>query len=195
MGGSHYLNLVCTPAKGVSYRIAGRVFAATPRLEPYPEDAKTEIGTDSWHASYPNRRAALMAPDALMYSGPGGEFPYRGPSALREIVGWGNSPAVRYDGTGSYRIAIEEDELRVRLFPDVAYTRPVWQRPSANPLPKLCVIDTETPRRLEILLPGWRGIPLRAERTDDAGRGQPPVTGRVLSLRPGTYRITRETNP
>ena len=30
-GGSHYLNAYCTPRKAVSFRIASRVFAATPR--------------------------------------------------------------------------------------------------------------------------------------------------------------------
>src|SRR5208283_5724960 len=35
-GGSHYLNLLCTPRKAISFKIASRVFADTPRLTPYP---------------------------------------------------------------------------------------------------------------------------------------------------------------
>ena len=34
-GGSHYLNLLCTPAKAVSIALAGQVFASTPRGTPY----------------------------------------------------------------------------------------------------------------------------------------------------------------
>ncbi|MDH7570848.1 MAG: cellulase family glycosylhydrolase, partial [Armatimonadota bacterium] len=46
LGGSHYLNLRCTPRKAASFAIAAEVFARTPRLAPYPVDAVEELSFD-----------------------------------------------------------------------------------------------------------------------------------------------------
>ncbi len=69
LGGSHYLNLYCTPRKAVSFRIAAEVFRTTPRYTPYPTESTDEIITNTWAVSFPRDLSLWSGNGALMHSG------------------------------------------------------------------------------------------------------------------------------
>ena len=183
--GSHYLNLECTPSKAVSFRIASEVFRDTPRTAVFAVDGETMTEGD-WRISFPDDAAFYFGDGLMLQTMPTAESRPL-PVGLTEIEGCGSSAAVRWSGSGYYRILIEQDALTIRIGPDVEPLREPWVRPSREP--KLsCRLDRETPHRFELRLPGWDG---RCHVARD-GTGVPNAElGIEFEAVAGTYRVTR----
>lgn len=97
---THFLNLVYTPNKALSFAIAAEVFRQTPRgkrFPPYPEGERFE----SFRVSYEENLSEWVTRTAFLYSNDTSTTP-PAPASLTRVWGCGSSPLVDYEGTGAY---------------------------------------------------------------------------------------------
>ena len=72
---------------------------------------------------------------------------------LELIAGWGNSPLIRYEGTGAYFLDKVGDEIwRLEIFPDAIQVNNLFGR---NNLNKIVAVLKEERRKMTINLPGF----------------------------------------
>ena len=125
---THFLNLVHTPRKAVSAAIAAEAMRRLPAYQSYgayPEN--TSFG--DFRVSYDGDLSELNAPDAFMSAGPSATRP-RDPAALRQIIGFGSSALVQYEGTGAYFLDKVRGGLwRLELYPDQVMVRDPFEQP------------------------------------------------------------------
>jgi hypothetical protein len=188
-GGSHYLNLECTPRKAVSFALAGQLFAATPRGAAYVA-GPDGLDLGDGRLSFRDDLAVLQRGGVLRYTKSIDQLPVPA-AAVREIQGVGASPLASWGGSGSYRVVIGAEAVEITIEPDVAYLKPPSEHPRRRPWEKLCELDRATPHVFALHLPGWDG-PVQVQRLDDPAA---PVTveGPPFSwpARPGRYRVSR----
>jgi len=195
-GGSHYLNLYCTPNKAVSFRVAAAAFAAVPRYADYDVQAESEMVFPPVAVSQPRDAALFQADGRLYYSRWTDWNPWPLDRAPREIMGCGSSPWVQYDGSGAYEVQVRGDAIDVTIGPDVKHLQPVWQRLGKAPWQKRCELNWTATHRFTLDLPDWKG-PARLMRLEE-DHDQPPVTltdGISFAATPGRYRLERTQKP
>ncbi|MGN6421388.1 MAG: hypothetical protein ACTHMC_27990 [Pseudobacter sp.] len=188
---THYLNLSYTPAKAISFLIAGKVFHHVPRYKNFggfPADTTFE----EFRVSYKENLSELNTDTAFYYSNNTGTMP-KSPAKLKHIAGVDNSPVVNYAGTGAYFLdQVVPGVWRLELMPDAVTMK--------DPFTDAALNDTATyiiwqKHRMQLQLPDlgkqFRVIQLNKENkfsgsnSDDGGF----VTG------PGTYLLTaKEVN-
>ena len=192
-GGSHYLNLECTPRKALGFAIAGEVFRALPRLTALPplDAERSLVAGPGWGAAYSADAAWWATAGSLIHAG---DLPadVTVPADVHRILGLGSSPLASYGGSGSFSIAIGSEAVEIVIRPDVRMTRPSWRtghQPGDEPM---CVLDTQTAHTLVLRLPGWStGIAL--ERLADGQVIVVPQSGddSTWKVMPGRYRLVR----
>lgn len=186
-GGSHYLNLRCTPRKAVSCALAGQLFATTPRGASYHA---TGDGLDfgDGRTSFRDDSAVLLRDGVLRHTRSIDRLPVAA-AAVRELQGVGESPLASWGGSGSYHVRLGADQVDITLQPDLTWLRAPSSPGGRWPWQRLCTLDDANPHPFTLRLPGW-APPVRVERD-----GEPAVTlaGPELtwSARPGRYRLTR----
>lgn len=195
VGGSHYLNLYCTPNKAVSFTIAGHVFRTTPRLAPYDTTAEAEMTVGHCALSVTHDVAIWQTDASYMQSRVTDWQPFgEASSDAGRIVGCGDSPLVSYGGSGVYFVTVADSAVDIEILPDASYLRPPWQRTRSrdDKLQRLCRLDTERPHRMELRLHGWVE-PVKVVRLEADGTTPVPTEAGKLAFqtRPGRYRITR----
>lgn len=193
LGGSHYLNLYCTPRKAVSFRIAAEVFRTTPRYTPYPTDSTEEIITSTWAVSFLRDLSVWSGNGALMHSGRLDWMPFPLEAKPRCIVGYGSSAVVTYEGTGAYFLDAADTHVGLTILPDAAFVRPAWQRQQRQPWERTCRLDAAARHPLTLRLPDWSAASARLRRQEGAGAVDVPVSapGITFEAIPGTYRVER----
>ena len=145
LGGSHVFNLKTTPRKAASFMVAKQQF----------KDEGTTF-------SFESRSSAVLQDRQLIYSGwsesdDWSDSVFGSDSASpTAIIGVGDSPFVRYEGSGLYFIEPNENgALRLTLMPDVEFIRPHWKElHTGEPVVKL---DAASKNRFELSLPGFEG--------------------------------------
>lgn len=193
LGGSHYLNLYCTPRKAVSFRIAAEVFRTTPRYTPYPTESTEEIISRSWAVSFPRDLSLWSANGALMHSGTLDWMPFPLEAHPHLIVGCGSSPVLTYEGTGAYFLEAGDGRVDLTVLPDAAFIRPPWQRQQRRPWERTCSLDPGAQHPLTLRLPNWPVADVRLRRLEGAGVTDVPASapGITFEATPGTYRVER----
>lgn len=128
LGGSHVLNLKTTPVKSASYMVANQVFKTLPRLGTYSTKTEDSDAFGSFELSALSGYSRGLKDGTLVYSGwNAGEVESVG-TPPETIIGVGNSPYVKYAGSGLYFIEPSENgALRVTIEPDVEWLRPHWK--------------------------------------------------------------------
>jgi hypothetical protein len=189
-GGSHYLSLDGSPQKALSFRIASRAFGEVTRYAEYDTKAETKMVFGHAALSYPQTLSVFSNEQALFYSRSFDTSPLPISPHVREIAGCGRSPLVSYEGDGAYFLRVQEDRIELRIRPDVTYPRPLWQRPGRPPWTPTCELDSQTPHRFAIHLPGWEGK-LTIERANDIPAPLIQAADGSVDLTPGRYRISR----
>lgn len=184
---THYLNLVYSPGKALSFAIAAEAFRRTPRLAPfgrYPQN--TTFGP--FRLSYEQDVSVLASDTAFYYSNDTCVRP-PAPGRLTRIMGCGSSPLVQYEGTGAYFLdRIAEGVWRLESYPDA-----VWiDDPHAS---------TSLHREVSRLIPAERSLtvslpdlgPHFQTRRVAPRSGAPTaaVDGRI-TIEPGVYVLARE---
>jgi len=135
VSGSHVLNLKCTPRKAASFAVASNIFRNTSILQNYNPNSPTEHSSKNYMFSYAKDMALYSDSHSYCYSNTitDGQAPAAPlASSLKNIVGIGNSPLVKYDGTGSYQIQIQGDSLTLHIQPDVHYLTPLHLKSSTK---------------------------------------------------------------
>jgi hypothetical protein len=201
---THFLNLVYTPSKAISFMIAGAVFRQTPRgasYGTYPESERF----GPFRVSYTEDLSEMVTDTAFLYSNSTGSVP-PSPGELRHVAGVGASSVVDYDGTGAYFLDRLEDGIwRLEVYPDVAwvvdpFTRPSLAREAARVIwrtrpMRIALPDLGANFAVEPIDAGNEHRPaVRAAAGMMAGAGARAGAGAeagAFDVRPGAYLLTR----
>jgi hypothetical protein len=147
---THFLNLVYTPSKAISFMIAGAAFRMTPRGAPvvrYPESERF----GPFRVSYAGDLSEMVTDTAFFHSNSTSSAP-PSPGALRHVAGVGSSSVVSYGGTGAYFLDRVDDGMwHLEVYPDVAWVVDPFTRPS---------LDRQAARVI------WRTRPMRITLPD-----------------------------
>jgi hypothetical protein len=184
---THYLNLVCTPQKAVSFLIAAEAFRRLPRLQDYgPYPASSRFGP--FRVSYEEDLSEWVTDQDFCHSN-STSTPPPAPEKLERVVGCGTSTVVRYEGTGAYFLErLAPGTWRLEVYPDA-----VW------------VNDPYGPHSLsrEVTRIYWREWPIQVRLPDlgdtftmtplnegNSVRGK--AAGGMCRARPGVYLLQRD---
>lgn len=148
---THWMNLVYTPAKAVSLRIAAEAFRSLPRGESYGHyPANNRFG--DFRVSYREDLSLLNRDTLYCYSNTTAEAPVA-PERLRHIVGHGSSPVVQYSGNGAYFLDKTDDGgWHIEVYPDVVETTDAYAR--QNALNRKVALIQSAFREMRLDLPG-----------------------------------------
>lgn len=150
---THWMNLVYTPAKAVSLRIAAEAFRSLPKGAGYGQyPANSRFG--DFRVSYRENLSLLNRDTLYCYSNTTDEAP-AAPGRLRHIAGHGSSPVVRYSGNGAYFLDKTDDgNWRIEVYPDVVETTDAYAR--HNALTRKVALIQPASRKMQVDLPGMQ---------------------------------------
>ncbi|KXI29669.1 glycoside hydrolase 5 family protein [Paraglaciecola hydrolytica] len=130
---THYLNLLYTPAKAISFMIAAEVFRQVPLLQQqadYPASNNFTAGSSQVSVDYQQDLSVLNSPEQFLYSNSTQNKPLNS-KQLKKIAGVGSSPVVSYQGSGAYFLdKISEGNWRLEVYPDVLQLQDPYQSAS-----------------------------------------------------------------
>lgn len=183
---THFLNLVYTPAKAISFLIAAEVFRQLPRgfdAGQYPASERFR----AFRTSYAERLSEYVNDSVFAHTGHTTTRP-RAPGALRRVAGVGRSPVVNYDGSGAYFLDwLAPGVWRLEVYPDAV---PVEDPHSRGHLRRTVTRVYWRSHEMRISLPDL-GDDFGATPLNDGNAHHPAVTRNLLSVRPGVYVLTR----
>ncbi len=193
--GSHVLNLKCTPAKAASFAVAGKIFENTPIMQPYHTESINEWETETYTYSYKNDMSLYCDDDVYYYSNNVKDSESIKPGALvRNILGYGSSPIVKYDGTGLYKIMISDNQMDIIIQPDAIHLKKLWQRYSQSEGP-VTRLDDKVKHIIQIDLDGWeKGKYTLFEFKDGKRTKVGSMENLKLEITPGSYQIVKNTD-
>jgi hypothetical protein len=118
--GTHYMNLAYTPQKALSLKIASEVFHQVPMNKSYGGyPANTTF--ESFRVRYEDDLAEMVTEKAFYHTNHTKTSP-TSPEKLEHIAGSGDSPLVRYEGTGAYFLdRLEPGVWRLEVMPDAIW--------------------------------------------------------------------------
>lgn len=182
---THCLNMVYTPKKAASAIIASQVMRRIPRMQPvgtYP----TNLRFGDFRVSYDEDLSELVSTELFYYSNNTRSRP-PAPEKLQDIVGFGSSPIVNYEGSGLYFLnKIENGVWRLEVYPDALQIDNPYGRPRAD-RPVFRLISRTWPMSLD--LPDL-GAAFKIEPLNTGNTYSTNATGTKFSIRPGVYLLT-----
>lgn len=182
---THFVNLAYTPSKAISLLIASKVFHKVPRLKSYgkyPQDTLFDV----FRVSYANDLSEMNSDEEFYYSNSTTTRP-RNPDKLTKIAGIGNSPVVRYFGTGAYFLDyMSEGVWRLEVMPDAVQIRDPFER--ASPKKEVTRIQWDK-HSMEIILPGI-GQDFTISGLNEGNDYSVIANGYRFDINPGAYFIT-----
>jgi hypothetical protein len=182
---AHWLNLLYTPTKAVSYMVAGKAFRMLHRGIVYkPGEDHLVIGPIA--VSFKYNISLLMTAKEAYYSRSMTDkwVPLPLPKMPSVIAGTGSSPYIDYDGTGLYKMeAVSPGIYKVTIHPDAYLVGNCLTGSFTNPVGML---ETNW-RNFKLRAPEWKNA--RFFRID-AKKAIPAkmINGGCL-VWPGTYRV------
>jgi hypothetical protein len=185
--GTHYMNLVYAPQKALSLKIAGEVFRRIPMNSPNGvHPANTRFGP--FALSYEKDLAEMVTATEFYYTN-NTETQPASPHTLEHIAGSGDSPVVRYEGTGAYFLdRLEEGAWRLEVLPDVVWIQDPF-RP-ASPKKEVAMINWKSwPMKLD--LPDL-GNEFSLEGLNKGNSSNFTVSNATFEISPGTFLIARK---
>lgn len=182
---THYLNLFYTPSKAISLLIASKVFHKIPRLKNYgnyPADSVFDV----FRVSYKNSLSEMNSEEEFYYSNSTDSKPLN-VSKLKHIAGVGNSPIVKYEGTGAYFLdRIDIGVWRLEVTPDAIHIRDPFER--ASPQKEVTRIEWQK-QFMNISLPDI-GESFTVKGLNEGNHYTITANGYNFLIEPGTYLIT-----
>lgn len=189
---THYLNLSYTPAKAISFLIAGKVFHRVPRYKHYggfPADTSFE----NFRVSSKENLSEMNSETEFYYSNNTGSKPLA-PSRLQHIAGVGSSPVVHYGGTGAYFLdKVSDGVWRLELMPDAVLMKDPFTDAALHDTATYIIWQQHTMQlQLQDLGNKFEVLPLNAGNTSKKSQ----ATGGKFVVGPGTYLLTsKAVNP
>jgi hypothetical protein len=177
---AHYLNLLFTPNKAVSFCIGGKVFHNLPRGATFPTEGATQ-SFGNCVVSF-DRNISLYADDSsYLNSAPfKGWQPLPAPEKPVLIMGVGDSPYADYCGSGIYTLKIDYAKHSAGLLvnPDARLVGDPW-----HPDPrKSAVVLRDEPHRFALKIPGLALT--RVNRRDG-------TANRVIEVKDNTFEVSQ----
>ncbi|MCF2447625.1 membrane or secreted protein [Dyadobacter sp. CY345] len=119
---THYMNLIYTPQKALSLKIASEVFHNIPLYKDFGKfPADTSFG--DFRVSYGQDLAEMVTKEKFIYTNHTTTIPPN-TEALEHISGSGNSTVVKYEGTGAYFLdKLENGVWRLEILPDAIWVQ------------------------------------------------------------------------
>ena len=183
---THFLNLVYTPGKAISFMIAGEVFRRIPLGASYGTYPETER-FGPFRVSFTEDLSEMATDTAFFHSNDTGTVP-PDPAELRHVGGVGSSPAVVYEGTGAYFLdRLDSGVWRLEVYPDAAWVVDPFSRPS---LEREAARVIWRSRSMRIDLPDL-GTGFSVQPVNEGNEHRPAVTDGAFDVRPGVYLVTR----
>jgi hypothetical protein len=184
---THYLNLLYTPAKAISFLIAGEVFRSLPRgadTGAYP--ASNQFGGAALNVRLdPATGLALLNNGSRFYHSHSTTDKPVYADQLRHIAGVGSSPLVQYQGSGAYFLDQQQAGLwQLEVYPDAIELDDPHQNSS---LKREAVRLSVSPRDMTIQLAdlGKSFVLQGADGTQLA------VKNGLVTLTPGRYLLAK----
>ncbi|MCD7915266.1 MAG: hypothetical protein LUG96_08440, partial [Tannerellaceae bacterium] len=184
---THFLNLAYTPRKAISMKIAAEVAHTIPQyasFDPYPAD--TLFG--HFRVSYKEDLSEMNTPERFYYSNHTLTQPID-VTSLHSITGYGNSPVIRYEGTGAYFLdRLENGVWRLEVMPDAIKIRDPFEKPS---LQREVVTILHHAWNMDIHLPDLgEGFSVTGIN-DNNNRRSNSTGGTIPALEPGVYLLQK----
>jgi hypothetical protein len=130
---THYLNLLYTPSKAISFLIAAEVFRQIPRLQKqadYPANNHFSTAQGKVSLDYHQDLSVLNSPSQFLYSNTT-QIQAEDEAQLQQIAGVGSSPLVNYSGSGAYFLdKLKSGQWRLEVYPDVLPLQDPYQSAS-----------------------------------------------------------------
>lgn len=193
-GGSHFLNLRCTPAKAASFLVAKHIFDSLGPGLPLPSGVDDEMvceeGDKLWAISKERDAAVYSDEDNYFTSGETASL-WSGikPSPrVKHVGGLGDSPLVSYSGTGVYLIDETPEGLTINLMPDVNIKGDQFFKGDYTNIVTELISDKEN--SLSVKLERWSNTPGTLYSTGPNGERKAVSSHEgtlSLRLRPGNY--------
>lgn len=185
--GTHYMSLPYAPQKAISLKIASAVFHQIPMNKNYGDyPARNQFG--NIRVDYERNLAELVSDTRFFYTNNTGSQPVL-TNKLKEIAGYGNSPLVRYDGTGAYFLdEVEKGVWRLEIMPDVYWIGDPYAR--ISPERQIAAVH-HTLRTMKINLPALgRNFLVRGINADNNYNTK--SEDGVFKIEPGVYLLYNE---
>ncbi|MBR4749026.1 MAG: hypothetical protein IK083_05595 [Abditibacteriota bacterium] len=178
--GTHYVNLLYTPAKAVSLAIGGRVFRALPRGAK-PEAAPDYMQTEVFRSDFARNMSAFSLGGEYLHSRSADrDFVKAGSPSY--ILATGSDDFADYGGTGVWELTVRGEEARLVIEPDCIPLGSCFNKAGfAAPAARL----EENAHLFRLKLPGWENAVM--------SRDGVPVekTGAGFTVTPGEYVIRK----
>lgn len=186
---THYLNLVYTPGKAIGMKIAAEVTQQMKRGHDYGVyPADTLFG--DFRVSHNEDLSELNSPTKFFYSNTTKTQP-KASHKLEAIAGYGESPLVRYEGTGAYFIdKLEKGVWRLEVLPDALVVNDPFAKPS---LEKEVVRIIYGNWDMSLNIPDLGGEFFVNGLNAGNSRNTTTKNGVIESLQPGVYILQRTT--
>lgn len=183
---THYMNLVYTPQKALSLKIAGEVFHRVPLYKDYgkyPQNTRF----DAFHVSYSEDLAEMVTEKKYFYTNHTSSVP-PAPERLMEVAGYGNSPVANYEGSGAYFIdKIDRGVWRLEVMPDAIWVEDPF---GANSLDRTVAVINWRTWSMKIDLPDL-GNRFSIQPLNDGNTWKSEADEGKFDIRPGVYLLTK----
>lgn len=184
---THYLNLAYTPSKAISMKIAAEVAYSLPLNKQYPKYPNDTV-FETFRISYAQDLSELNSAEKFFYSNNTDASPVN-LEKLNSLAGVGNSPLVKYEGTGAYFLDKLEDGLwRLEVMPDAVQIHDPFEKTS---LKKEVVTIAWNIWNMEIDLPSL-GKGFLVTGINQGNTENSISSGIKFTTRPGVYLLTRK---
>jgi hypothetical protein len=186
---THYLNLLYTPSKAISLLIASKAFHRLPRLKSfgsYPSDSTFDV----FRVSYKNSLSEMNSAEEFYYSNSTDTKPVD-ISKLKHIAGVGNSPIVKYEGSGTYFFdKLADGVWRLEIMPDAIHIRDPFER--ASPYKEVTRLQWQF-NKMQITLPELSSFSITGMNEGNDLTFSVSDTG--FQVQPGTYLLVSDKVP
>lgn len=184
---THYMNLVYTPGKAISLMIASEVFHQMPMYKDYGSYPDNTTFGD-FRVSYEEDLAQLNTPDKYYYTNDTDDRPVA-PVELKHLAGVGQSPVIRYDGTGAYFLdQLEDGVWRLEVLPDVLTVQNPFGR---NALDKTVGVVQWNERSMSIDLETL-GTSFTLTPINEGNTFSTKTSDGIFSVHPGVYVLSTQ---
>jgi hypothetical protein len=182
---THYLNLLYTPQKALSFLISAKLFNGKGNSKKLIDNTSVKMGNVL--VDYETELSVLNTKEKFYYSNTNDILPVDS-KQLKHIAGYGDSKVAEYDGRGTYFLdKIEEELWRLELYPDAVWLKdPFGKNGLDKPVAKLIWKS----HRMKILLPDLKSD-FKVYSTGDKSFS---ASGNTVVLEPGVYFITNAEN-
>lgn len=184
---THFLNLAYAPGKAISMKIAAEITKQVPRKKDfgvYPNDTIF----DGFRVSYLEKLSEMNSPEKFIYANHTQTMPVNA-EALSELIGYGHSPVIAYEGTGAYFLdKLSDGVWRLEIMPDA-----IWLE---DPFGKASI-------RKEVATVCWHEWPMTIklpnlgegyiyQAINDGNQRSGSAVGATMQAYPGVYLLTRQ---